>query len=109
MPVGDDAEIAELQFGRPPADVPRANATALVYWRCLKPINTDRGCMVTIVNRSQAGARTYSRVLHPCRGLFPTSLWRPGMIIADRFDLLLPFDCSKGETKIDFEWKELIR
>ena len=109
MPVGDDAEIAELQFGRPPADVPRANATVLVYWRCLKPINTDRGCMVTIVNRSQAGARTYSRVLHPCRGLFPTSLWRPGMIIADRFDLLLPFDCSKGETKIDFEWKELIR
>ena len=109
MPVADDAEIAELQFGRPPVGVPRANAAVLVYWRCLKPISTDRGCVITIVNRSADGVKTFSRLFHPCHGLFPTSLWKPGMIIADRFDMLLPFDCSKGETKIDFQWKELVK
>ena len=109
IPAWQEAEIIYLQFGGAPPGTPRANTALLVYWKCLKPIETDRACTITIVNESDEGTQTFKRRFHPCRGLFPTSMWRPGMIIADRYDMELPFDATKGKTRVaGFGWHDLL-
>lgn len=108
LAVGSDTEILHLQFGQPPPGVRRANASVLVYWHCIAQPGADRVCRVTIRCRRGDGEGVFSRSLHPCRGLFPTSLWRPGMVIADRYDMELPFDPRAGEVDIALEWKQIV-
>jgi hypothetical protein len=105
LPAGEGVEIVSLKFKPPLADLPRANTSMHIHWKCLKPIATDRGLTITLAGKSSEGTRTFRRTFHPCLGLFPTSLWKPGMIIADRYDFHLPFDPDEG-TMIGFDWKD---
>jgi len=104
IPVGDVTEIAHGEFGRPPPDVPSANVSVLVYWKCLKQMKTDRACALTIIEERDGEKSQFNGTFHPCRGLFPTSMWKPGMIIADRYDIDLPFELTEAGARFDFQW-----
>jgi hypothetical protein len=58
------------------------------YWRCLKPLATDLQVSVYITDSAdQIAAQQEHR---PQGGTFPTSKWRAGDIVRDRYVLVLP-------------------
>jgi len=111
--VGEEAEIIHVQFlphseagrtGERRSSGRASSARLLVVWRCLKPIADDRGVLLTISRPSKGGSESFTRVCRPCGGLFPTSRWKPGMVILDRYEFRLPFDPSEGETRLELNW-----
>jgi hypothetical protein len=40
----------------------------------------------------------------PCQGLYPTSQWRPGDVVPDRFAVVLPPDAPPGEYPVAVGW-----
>ena len=102
--VGEDAEIVHFELR--PCEV-CSNVDAVLVWRCLKTFPDDRGLLVTISRPTRGGTEAYGKVYRPCGGLFPTFMWKPGMVIYDRYHLRLPFNPlypSSGEPRLDFDW-----
>jgi hypothetical protein len=59
-----------------------------LYWRALQPI--DRSYVEFVHLIDEQGIMVAQRDTWPGRGMYPTTLWQPGEIIADSMDLHLP-------------------
>ncbi|NQT20132.1 MAG: hypothetical protein HQ592_10540, partial [Planctomycetes bacterium] len=103
---GDEARIVRLQLARSQVGAERTDLTVVLYWKCLEPIKTDRGFTITVACATPHDVKVFGRTFHPCLGLFPTSMWKPGMVIADRYDFRLPFDPGKGGMRLRFAWEK---
>ena len=59
-----------------------------LYWQALKPLDRDYSLFIKLFDRQDelvVGTDTY-----PGGGLFQTTRWRPGEIIADRYQMRIP-------------------
>jgi 4-amino-4-deoxy-L-arabinose transferase-like glycosyltransferase len=59
-----------------------------LYWRALQPI--DRSYVEFVHLIDEQGIRVAQRDTWPGRGMYPTTLWQPGEVIADSLVLHLP-------------------
>jgi len=70
-------------------------AEVALQWRSERQAPLNYYLSVRILGAD--GAQVASRDLPPLLGAFPTSLWRPGALIADRVLILLPADAAPLE------------
>jgi hypothetical protein len=82
-----------------------ANGSTLqvtLYWRCESPLPLDYTTFVHV--RNAAGETVAQKDQPPLQGAYPTSLWSPGEIIADKLDLALPGDLPAGTYSLVVGW-----
>ncbi len=65
-----------------------------LLWESLQPITTDYQVFVHLLDAS--GNKLAQRDGQPVQWMRPTSTWKPGEEIADRYGLLLPQDLAQG-------------
>jgi 4-amino-4-deoxy-L-arabinose transferase-like glycosyltransferase len=59
-----------------------------MYWRALRPIDTSYVEFVHLID--EQGIMVAQRDTWPGRGMYPTTLWQPGEVIADSLELYVP-------------------
>ncbi len=80
---GGDARL--LAYEMPPGPLnPGQDIDITLYWEALRPMTADHSVYVQLFGWRQGLAQEDS---YPGGGAFPTSLWRPGQIIRDRYRL----------------------
>jgi 4-amino-4-deoxy-L-arabinose transferase-like glycosyltransferase len=71
-------------------------------WRCLKPVSGDLRVMVHITN--DAGETVAQQEHWPQGGWFPTSKWKAGDLVRERYVLALPDSSPRGRYQIRLAW-----
>jgi hypothetical protein len=69
-----------------------------LYWRAREPVEADYTVFVHIVDR--AGHLVAQQDNPPVQGNLPTSLWLPGIMVRDNYQIELPADQPTGEYAI---------
>jgi hypothetical protein len=72
--------------------------TLTLYWRSESPLPVDYTTFVHLQN--EAGETVAQQDQPPLGGVYPTSLWDPGEIIADEISLTLPPELPPGEYSL---------
>jgi len=72
------------------------------YWQCLKTPVAELRVFVHITN--SAGETVYQQDHWPQAGRFPTSRWKPGDIVRERYVLALPGSLPAGKYQIRLGW-----
>lgn len=67
---------------------PGERVAVTLYWECLRPMDTDYSVFVHLLDSNEV--MIAQRDVYPGQGTYPTSLWSPGEILADRYVLALP-------------------
>jgi hypothetical protein len=65
-----------------------------LYWQAGEPIEADLKVFVHLLDGD--GALRVQEDVRPRYGRFPTYLWMPGLVIADKHDISLPPDLEPG-------------
>jgi len=68
--------------------LPGQQAAVTLYWKCLRAMDEDHSVFVHLLDANEV--MIAQRDMYPGQGTYPTSLWSPGEILADRFVLVLP-------------------
>ena len=84
---GDSIRLAGYDVDRSEVDAGGAVTVAL-YWQALKPIDKSYAVFVHLLDED--GVIELQRDTYPGLGNFPTVLWRPGEVFADRYTLHIP-------------------
>jgi len=74
------------------------NLKLTLYWRSESPLPVDYTTFVHL--RNEAGETVAQQDQPPLNGVYPTSLWDPGEIIADEIRLTLPAALPPGEYSL---------
>ncbi len=88
------------QIGQPISNLqlPITNLQLTLYWRSEAPLPLDYTTFVHL--RNAAAEIVAQRDRPPLDGAYPTGLWDPGEIIADKITLSLPANLPSGEYRI---------
>ncbi len=84
--LGYDLETSTLQPAHP--------LKVTLYWQSLAPMETSYTVFVHLVDGS--GAPRAQADSPPVRGTYPTTLWAPGEVVTDQYDINLPPDLPAG-------------
>ena len=77
------------------------------YWKCLKEPAASFRIFVHITNA--AGQIAYQQDHWPLYGRFPTSRWKAGDIVSERYVVALPDSLPKGRYQIRLGWYDPAR
>jgi hypothetical protein len=81
-----------------PPDYQVSSLNLTVYWRSEAELPVDYTTFVHL--RNSANETIAQKDQPPLAGAYPTSLWDPSEIIADKIALPLPADLAAGEYQI---------
>jgi 4-amino-4-deoxy-L-arabinose transferase-like glycosyltransferase len=73
-----------------------------LYWNCLRSISRNYFVFVHLVDAS--GNVVAQLDNPPLRGTYPTSLWSPGEVVPDGYDLHLPKNLPTGKYRFEVGW-----
>lgn len=102
---GNEIELRGISL-RPLVDWP-AVFEVVYYWRCVKTPATELRVFVHITDSS--GRTVYQQDHWPQSGRFPTSAWKPGDLIRERYVLTLPGSLSGGTYQVRLGWFDPVR
>ena len=69
-----------------------------IYWRALAPMDTSYTVFVHVSDEEGAKAGQVDRI--PCEGGCPTTTWRTGDLVGERYDLVIDADAQPGQYRI---------
>ena len=95
--LGSDVELVAAQVAGTAVQAGEKLPVAL-YWRALAPPPSSYTVFVQVVAASEAKAAQVDRL--PCGGDCPTTTWRTGDIVGERYDLALDPDAPAGQYQI---------
>ena len=84
---GDAVRLVGYEVDQSEA-TPGDTVTVTVYWQALKPIDKSYTAFVHVVDGD--GVIEAQRDTYPGLGNYPTVLWRPGEVFADRYAVHIP-------------------
>ncbi len=73
-----------------------------LYWEALKPVEEGWTTFVHLVGENDMPVAQVDR--QPGGPAFPVSQWRPGLVVADPYEMKLPADLAPGRYRILFGW-----
>lgn len=91
--LGEQVELLGYALG---ADTVRPGqmAQATLYWRALAPMEAEYTVFVHLLDKT--GTLRAQRDNPPVGGTYPTTLWMPGEVVADEYEIALPIDLPAG-------------
>lgn len=100
-----DNEIALLSAQVTGSPRPGGLITLEVRWQALRPLAQDYTAFFHAMGPD--GKRHGQQDTMPLNGDLPTSLWRPGQVVADRYELQLAPDAPSGDYRYWLGWYSL--
>ena len=95
--LGDAMELLAVQTGN--AQIPPGGTLSLaLYWRALAPMDTSYTVFVQVIDEEGIKAGQVDRI--PCDGGCPTTTWRTGDLVGERYDLSIGIDVPPGQYQI---------
>lgn len=96
--LGDRVELLGYDLS---ADLVAPGETFVVtlYWRALAEMRTDYTVFTHLL--APDGSMTGQRDRQPVGGTYPTSLWVPGEVIRDAYEIPVRVDASEGEHRLE--------
>ena len=95
--LGTDIELAAAQVDETPLQAGEKLPIAL-YWQALAPPQSSYTVFVQVVAASDAKAAQVDRL--PCDGDCPTTTWRTGDVVGERYELVLDPEAPAGQYQI---------
>jgi hypothetical protein len=95
-PFGDPTNLTLLGYDLTPPLTDTLQLT--LYWRCESPPLLDYTTFIHL--RNAAGETVAQKDQPPLNGVYPTSLWDPGEIIADPITIPLPSGLPEGTYQL---------
>ena len=96
--LGDRVEL--LGYDLSTGSVASGETFALtLYWRALAEMRTDYTVFTHLL--APDGSMTGQRDNQPVGGTYPTSLWVPGEVVRDIYDIPVRVDASEGEHRLE--------
>jgi hypothetical protein len=89
-----DNEIALLDATPVNAPGPGARVALIVHWQALRPLEADYTAFFHVLG--PGGVKLAQQDTMPGGSSLPTSRWRPGQVISDRYEAQLPADAAIG-------------
>ena len=86
--LGYDLPISNTQYPISSTLKPGDSLTVTLYWQSLAEMNQDYSVFVHLLDATELIVA--QRDMYPGQGLYPTSLWSVGDVIANRYVLILP-------------------
>jgi hypothetical protein len=97
MRLGDAMELLAVETSD--AQIPPGGTLSLaLYWRALAPMDTSYTVFVQVIDEEGIKAGQVDRI--PCDGGCPTTTWRTGDLVGERYDLPIGDDAPPGRYQI---------
>jgi 4-amino-4-deoxy-L-arabinose transferase-like glycosyltransferase len=77
---------------------PGETSPLALYWQALAPMGTSYTVFVQAIN--EAGVKAGQVDVLPCNGGCPTTTWRPGDLVGERYDLPIRADAPPGRYQL---------
>ncbi|MEA3346020.1 MAG: hypothetical protein U9Q78_07250 [Chloroflexota bacterium] len=77
---------------------PGGRVTLTLFWKPLGPIHANYTVFTHLLGSRKMIAQADGQ---PCGGAYPTSRWREGQVVEDRYEWLIPDDTPPGEYPIE--------
>jgi hypothetical protein len=90
------ADAASGQGGT--VEAPAGGLAVKFHWRAFRP--TEKPYTVFLQLLNEGGEVVSSWDSQPFNGLYPTTLWSPGEVVVDEFQLPLPAELSPGSYRL---------
>ncbi len=91
-------DLAEAAWDNCQQSAANCQLSITLYWRSESPLTVDYTTFVHL--RNAAGETVAQKDQPPLDGAYPTSLWDPGEIIADKITVPLPAELSTGTYRL---------
>ncbi|MDY7077087.1 MAG: hypothetical protein SXV54_09210 [Chloroflexota bacterium] len=78
---------------------PGETLTLTLYWRALAEMDEDYTVFTHLV--APDGSMTGQRDSQPVSGAYPTSLWLPGEVVSDVYEIPVRADAPSGEHRLE--------
>jgi len=75
-----------------------------LYWQAVAPVPKGEDLTTFIHLLDESGEKVGQVDQPPGDGFYPPSAWRPGLLIADQYELLLDSGLKPGKYKLVFGW-----
>jgi hypothetical protein len=95
--LGDALELLAAQIGNARV-APGEMLPVVIYWRALAPMGTSYTVFVQVIGEGDIKAGQTDRL--PCDGDCPTTTWRAGDLVGERYDLSIDPDAPPGRYQI---------
>ncbi len=95
--LGEAAKLIAVQLEEPTVR-PGEGLSVALYWRALAAMEASYTVFVQAINEQQVKAGQVDRL--PCHGGCPTSTWRSGDVIGERYDLPIATDAPAGRYQL---------
>ncbi len=83
---------------------PGASVLFTFYWKAEAPLPEDATPFLHIGSGLADSAFVVGRDGQPCQGFYPTSRWRVGDVVPDRFAVIIPADAAPGTYPLVVGW-----
>ncbi|HIQ01258.1 MAG TPA: hypothetical protein EYH30_03865, partial [Anaerolineales bacterium] len=93
-PFGPEVRLHRASFAQPAPD----RLSVRFLWSAARPIPANYGVSLRLLNGEGGAVATLDT--QPGYGFLPTSLWRPGELVADRYLLELPAGLPPGDYRL---------
>jgi hypothetical protein len=95
--LGDKIEL--LAFESDDGQIPSGGTLSVaLYWRALAPMDTSYTVFVQAIDEAGSKIGQVDRI--PCNGGCPTTTWRAGDLVGERYDLAIGIDTPPGQYRI---------
>jgi len=95
--LGDEIELLAVDSGGGPIP-PGGTLSLTLYWRALAPMDTSYTVFVQAIDEAGIKAGQIDRI--PCNGDCPTTTWKAGDLVGERYDLSIGLDAPPGRYQI---------
>jgi hypothetical protein len=75
-----------------------------LYWHATETVGEDLTAFAHVGSGLDGQPLAAQRDGQPCLGFYPTSQWRPGLVVLDSFAITLPADTLPGEYDLAVGW-----
>ncbi len=96
--LGDRIELLAAESDDGLVVPPGGTLSIALYWRALAPMDTSYTVFVQVIDEAGGKAGQADRI--PCNGGCPTTTWRAGDLIGERYDLAIGTDTPPGQYRI---------
>jgi hypothetical protein len=96
--LGDRVELLGYDLSADPV-VSGETFVLTLYWRALSEMHTDYTVFTHLL--APDGSMTGQRDRQPVDGTYPTSLWVPGEVIRDVYEIPVRADAPEGEHRLE--------
>lgn len=83
---------------------PEESLFLTIYWQVTEPVSVDWTAFTHIGTGLEDQPLVAQRDGLPCLGFYPTSSWKPGLVVIDSFAITIPADTPPGEYDMAVGW-----